>query len=284
MPLKKFDDYIVGKSSDPSVFEKRVIFATGGIQCDLFKTIKEESEIFSEALDAPIVIWGDFKFTPKIINENRFSLYNINEVPRLTEIYESYQGSQFVPKLTKERLKVGGLQFPILASDGLGKEKQFKTYASFKKSEEGFNMFTEKPKVGTQFDVLVFKKEPIHIQENIRGIGFDINISGFKHLGLIKEVSEKISQNHILDLYKLSFGESGGKLYLTGIDRSSELGPTQKYKAYESIYEHHYERKLPVWFKKRIFEGKVKDHYRKSYYNSLLLKPKYSINFEKFVK
>ena len=62
MPLKKFDDYLEGKSSDPSVFEKKVIFATQGGQCDFFKTISEESQIISETSSMPIVIWGDFKF------------------------------------------------------------------------------------------------------------------------------------------------------------------------------------------------------------------------------
>jgi hypothetical protein len=284
MPLKKFDDYLEGKSSDPSVFEKKVIFATQGGQCDFFKTISEEAQIISETSSMPIVIWGDFKFTPKIINENRFSIYNINLVPTISEIYESFQGSKFIPRLVKERQLVSSLNFPIIASTHQGKEKAFKTYSAFKKSEDDFKIFTEQPKVQTKFDVTVFKKKPIHIQENIRDIGFDINLNNFKYLKIIEEVCEKISENHILDLYQLNFGESGGKLYLTGINRSSGLGPTQKYKAYESIYEDHYARKLPVWFKNRVLESKVKDHYRKSYYNSLLLKPKYSINFEKFLK
>jgi hypothetical protein len=185
--------------------------------------------------------------------------------------------------LTRERLKVGSQKFPIIASTDT-EEKRFKSYGAFKKSEEGFNLFTESPKVETSLDVIIFKKEPIHIQENIRGIGFDISLPGFKHLGRIKEVAEKIAESQVLDLYQLNFGESGGKLYLTGINRSSELGPTQRYSAYKSIYEDHYERKLPVWFKTKVFEEKIKDHYRKSYYNGLLLKPKYSINFEKFVK
>ena len=283
MSLKKFDDYLLGKSTDPSVFERRVIFATQGAQCDLFKTISEESEIFSESAEVPVVIWGDFKFTPKIINENRFSLYNLNQVPALSEIYENYQGSTFVPRLTKDRHYISKLKFPIIASNGR-LEKTFKTYNSFKKSEDDFVVFTEKPKVDTQFDITIFKNEPIHIQENIRGIGFDVNLSSFKHLSKIKEVSKKISERHILDLYQLNFGESGGKLYLTGINRSNTLSPTQKYKAYKSIYEDHYDRKLPVWFKNKIKESNIKDYYRKSYYNSLLLKPKYSINFEKFLK
>ena len=211
MSLKKFDDYLIGKSTDPSVFERKVVFATRGAQCDLFKTISEESEIFSESMDTPVVIWGDFKFTPKIINENRFSLYNINEVPRLTKIYENFQEESFVPKLTRERLKVGSLKFPIIASTDT-EEKRFKSYGAFKKSEEGFNLFTESPKVETSLDVIIFKKEPIHIQENIRGIGFDISLPGFKHLGRIKEVAEKIAESQVLDLYQLNFGESGEKL------------------------------------------------------------------------
>ena len=283
MPLKKFDDYLLGKSNDPSIFEKRVIFASQEAKYDLFKIIGEESEIFSESTGMPVVIWGDFKFTPKIINENRFSLYNINQVPNLPEIYESFQGSTFIPTVIKDRLKIKDLNFPIVASNGR-EEKIFKTYNSFKKSESNFNTFTESPKIGTTFDVTVFKKKPIHIQENIRDIGFDVNLNGFKYLSKIEEAIEKISESNILDLYQLNFGESGGKLYLTGINRSAKLSPTQQFKAYEAVYEHHYERKLPVWFKTKLFEGSIKNHYRMSYYNSLLLKPKYSINFEKFIK
>jgi hypothetical protein len=283
MPLKKFDDYLVGRSTDSSVFEKKVIFATRGVECFLFKTVSEESEIFSTIPDSPVVIWGDFKFTPKIINENRFSLYNMNQVPQLGELYEAYSDSSFVPKFVKERQSVSSLQFPIVASNDFEKIG-FKTYNSFKKSEKDFKLFSENPKIDNKFDVMVFRNEPIHIQENIRDIGFDVSLNNFKHLHKIKEAADLISKRYVLDLYQLNFGESGGKLYLTGVNRSNQLSPTQRNKAYESIYEHHYSRKLPVWFKNSILENNIKDYYRKSYYNSLLLKPKYSINFEKFVK
>lgn len=282
MGLKKFDDYLTGLSTDPSVFEKKIIFASKENNCSFFKIISEESEIYNESNTYPVVIWGDFKFTPKIINENRFSLYNINDVPRLDEIYESFSGEKFVPVSITDRKKIAGLKFPIIASNDFEKKK-FKTYYSFKKSENEFKRFTESPKIENTFETLVFKKEPIHLQENIKGVSFDINLSNFKFLNEIKNIVESISNKYVLDLYKLKLGESrDGKLYLLDISRSGSLTPTQKLKAYESIYESHYERKLPVWYKKSLLENTVTNYYRKSYYDSLLLKPKYSIDFKKF--
>lgn len=281
MPLKKFNDYLIERSTDPKQFEKKVAFASSNIKCDLFEVLSEESQILNGFTNIPIVIWGKFNFTPKLVNENRYSIYNIGDIPDLESVYSAFESRGFVPRSMTDRSEVSKLKFPIL---GLGEKKpgHFATYNKYKKSEGQYKKFRESPVVDARFNAIIFKKKPIHIQENVSTIGFDVDLNRFKYMDQIKEVVDAISERHVIDIYQLDFIKSGGKIYLSGINRNGTLSPSQKVKIYEEVYENHYSSRLPVWFKKRLFENNVKDFYRKSYYDSLLLKPKYSIDFKKF--
>lgn len=281
MPLKKFNEYLVNKSTDPKTFEKKVAFASTDLKCDLFQVLTEESQFSGEFTSVPIVVWGDFKVTPKLINENRLSLYNIVELPSVDSIYEKLDGEPFIPKSTSNRLEVAKLKFPIVGVNG-SQTAKFSTYNKFKKAEGKYSKFREDPMTSSKFNVIVFKKKPIHIQENINSIGFDVNLDTFKGVDTIKRVVESISKYHSLDLYRLDIIKSDGGFYLKDLNRSGALSPSQKVKIYEAVYENHYSARLPVWFKNRLFENNIKGFYRKSYYDSLLLNPKYSIDFKKF--
>jgi hypothetical protein len=200
----------------------------------------------------------------------------------MKKVYSDFSGEKFLPKSTSDRSSVKGMKFPILGIDDLDSQ-EFKTYNKFKKSEKNFPVFREKIVPVTRFDVIAHKKRPIHLQEKINSLGFDVDLTRFKYLDEVDSLIEKLGKKYDLDFYHVSLLESGGKLYLESIGRSLNLSPAQSIKMYERAYESFYEAQLPVWFKKKIFESYVKPYYKSRYYDAALIKPKNSIDFKKYL-
>ena len=94
---------------------------------------------------------------------------------------------------------------------------------------------------------------------------------------------EKINSEWSPEYYVMKLMEANGKIYLDSISRSTDLTPSQGVKLYESAYEDHYQSKLPSWFKTKLFDDHVKPYYKQRYYDSLLLKPKGTIDFKKYI-
>lgn len=269
MKLKKFNEYSNLFSKDPRNFERQVVIV-GESTFDLF-----ENTISAATSEKPIVVWGE----PNVINEGSI---RVKEIPTVSKVYESLAGNAFFPNETSDRRLVKKLKFPIIGVSESG-EEEFKTYGKFKKSEKYFDKFREKPTPNTRFDIISFKKEPIHIQERINGIGFDVDLNRFKYLGETEDLLKEINSKFNLDFYHVSLIESGGRVYLENIGRSLKLSPSQSLKLYERAYSDHYEVSLPAWFKKSTFDKHVKPYYQKRYYDSLLMKPKNSIDFKKYI-
>jgi len=284
MALKKFNDYLVSFSKDKATFEKKVAVASLQTECNLFKIIKEDSELLSNMSDIPVVIWNSFKYTPSTINENKVSFYNVTSVPELEDVFDLFENESFIPKSLSDRKSVKSLKFPIVGINN-SKTEVFKTYHKFKKSKNMFNKFRQKPTAISRFDALVFNRKPIHIQEKINNIGFDSELNSFAFLNEFEEIIEKVCNKLTSDLFSITLVKAkDDNIYLESISQSGKLTPTQRVKIYESVYEYHYNRRLPVWFKKQLFENNVKGSYRTMYHNSLLLKPKYSLDFKKYLK
>lgn len=279
MKLKKFNDYLVHFSKDPKNFEKKVMLYGSSKGPDIFRLADESNESINN--EHPIILWGKGSLSNNFNESHRFT-FNSKELPHADKIHSDLEGASFLPKSTKDRSKVKGLQFPIVGVNGQEK-KEFKTYGKFKKSEEAFPLFREKIVPVTRFNVIAFKAEPLHIQEKIRTIGFDIDSNRFSHADQLKEIVEKLNETYPLDFYHLSLLESGDRLYFEDLDASTDLSPSQSIKMYEKAYESFYEAKLPEWFKNQLFEKYVKPYYKSRHYDSLLIKPKHSIDFKKYL-
>ena len=271
MKLRKFEGYLDLHSKDPRVFEKKVVFM-GTQKCPAI--FKEAQEFMLSQEKLPEIRWGEMGQT----NENSM----IHTVPPMKKVYSDFSGEKFLPKSTSDRSSVKGMKFPILGIDDLDSQ-EFKTYNKFKKSEKNFPVFREKIVPVTRFDVIAHKKRPIHLQEKINSLGFDVDLTRFKYLDEVDSLIEKLGKKYDLDFYHVSLLESGGKLYLESIGRSLNLSPAQSIKMYERAYESFYEAQLPVWFKKKIFESYVKPYYKSRYYDAALIKPKNSIDFKKYL-
>ena len=283
MKLKNFKDYSNSYSKDPKNFEKRVGLACPkGSGIDVFEKIKNPFEIKSTSAETPIILWNGFTFSTDTLNENHSNYFNKSELPSDSTLLNDFKNENFIPKSTTNRREVKGLKFPITGISDSFKE-DFKTYGKFRKSEKNFSKFQEKILPNTRFDVLAFKNSPIHIQERINGLGFDVDSSRFEHLDTIKNIVEKVSKKYSPEFYQICLLEANGKLYLESITRSSNLSPSQSAKMYESAYENHYASKLPNWFKNSIFEKYVRPYYKARAYDSLLIKPKNSIDFKKYL-
>lgn len=281
MTLKKFSEYTSLYSKDPRTFEKRVIFASPDkYAVTMFEEVTSADSILSYP-DRPIVLWNNLQLTPTLINENRNHVFNQIGVPTFKKIASEFEGSDFLPKSTRSRKEVKGLKFPIMGHN-VEELVELKTYGKFKRSEQSFDKFSEKIIPVTRFDVIAFRDKPIHLQERINQVGFDVDEKRFTKLPQIKSTLKSIFEKYSPDFYQATFIDSGPKLYLESVSTSTRLSPAQLTKIYETAYESHYETPLPAWFKKQLFEKYVKPYYSTRYLDAQLLKPKNSMDFKKY--
>lgn len=281
--MKKFDDYIKQYSKDPKVFEKQVIFASNIGGSDIFEVVNDTSTNFTDIDDYPIILWDNFNIPSNKINESASHIYNAIRLPSFGRIREQLSNESYIAPSTTDRSKVKSLKFPIIASKDRESE-MFKTYGKYKKSEKFFDSFRQKIIPSTKFDVIAFKGEPIHIQEKINGIGFDADLSRFKYPKQVIKIANKVNEKFKADFYHMELLESSGRLYLNNVTTSAKLSPTQNVKMYEAAYESFYNRRLPKWYRDKVFEKYTKPYYEKRYLDSLLIKPKNSIDFKKYAK
>lgn len=277
--LKDFNEYMKQRSLDPKIWEKAVILASPTAGSELFISVKNESQLSEYSSELPIVVWGEFKISQSAINENRFSIFNLSQID-LDSIREQAVGVG--PTYVTDRSLVKKMKFPIIAIGPDG-EEEFKTIGRFKKSEKNFSKFTSRPVIKTRFNTICNKKEPIHLQEKINGLGFDVDINSFNQYENIAKIVEKVGEIISLDFYQATIAETQDSYYLESLDASSELSPSQSLSLYERAYESHYARKIPSQIKNKLFETHVREYYQRRYYDSLLVKPQNSINFKKYM-
>ncbi len=281
--MKKFEEYIKQFSKDPKVFEKQVVFASNLGGSDIFEVVNDTSTNFTDIDDHPVILWDNFNIEGKKINESSSHIYNSVRLPSFGRIREQLSNESYIAPSTKDRAQVKSLKFPIIASKD-GESEMFKTYGKYKKSEKFYDSYRQKIVPTTKFDVIAFKGDTIHIQEKINGIGFDADLSRFKHPAQVTKIAKKVNEKFKADFYHMELLETNGKLFLNNVTTSAKLSPTQNVKMYEAAYESFYDRRLPKWYRDQVFEKHTRPYYEKSYLNALLIKPKYAINFKKYAK
>ena len=281
--MKNFDDYIKQYSKNPKVFEKQVIFASNLGGSDIFEVVKDTSTNFTGIDDHPVILWDNFNIKAKEVNESQAHIYNALSLPSFGKIREQLSTESYIAPSTKNRSEVKSLKFPIIATKG-NESEMFKTHGKYKKSEKFFDSFRQKITPTTKYDVIAFKGDPIHIQEKINGIGFDADLTRFKHPTQVTEIAKKVNEKYDADFYYMELLESNGKLYLNNVTTSAKLSPTQNVKMYEAAYESFYNRRIPKWYRDKVFEKYTKPYYEQRYLDALLIKPKNSIDFKKYAK
>jgi hypothetical protein len=270
LKIKLFDSYLDYYSKDPSNFEKKIRLVGECAIPELFDS--------SEESDSPIIIWSNGH--PELNEGLNFFKFNKGVTPNQINILKDFKDSDYVPNQCDNRVDAKNLAFPIIAQNGED-SIEFKTYNKLKKSEKDFTIFSEKPKKEKEFEILIFKNSPIHIDESIKGSRFDAN-KNFKYNLQVNELSNTIHEKYGFDFYKIKLLESNKKVYLTGISTSDSLEPIHLAKIYETAYENFYETRLPQWFKKHIFENYVKESLKSKYYDALLLNKKYAEQYKKY--
>lgn len=281
MKLKKFLEYAKLHSKDPRTFEKRVVFASPDkYAVTMFEEVDSADNLTAYS-DRPIVLWGGMQLKPTLINENRNHVFNQKQLPISKQVLQDFDGADFLPKSTSDRAQVHSLKFPITGWND-DQPTDFRTYGKYKKSEQHFDRFSEKITPVTRFDVIFFREEPIHLQERINQIGFDVDEKRFQRMNQIENIAKQVNEKYSPDFYQATLTDDGSKLYLESVTTSAKLTPSQLTKIYEKAYESHYETRLPHWFKQQLFEKHVKPYYVSRYLDAALLKPKNSIDFKKY--
>lgn len=244
--FEDFENYIGG--NEESIKGKVKVMSNSNISENSPFSIISSVE---EADGMPILICGDLKI--KAINESSLDglkVYNSFNIKR-GDILNRYVGENFIPKTIKNRNKVKSLSFPIVAKGKRG-SNTYSSYYMFKKSENDYNSYQEKPVPRTKYDVLMFKNEPVCMYEKINDkyISKDISRDLNKQ---IKGISSKIMESHGLDVYHIKIYESvKGNYYLGGVSRCGDLNEKQSNLLYIKLYEDHYGYDIPVWFKNKI--------------------------------
>jgi hypothetical protein len=281
MKLKNFKSYSEYYSKDPNNFEKKIALASSGSQHPLFENFSTFDDAITATKSVPVIIWGNFRFSS--MNENFCSVvYNQGNIPSKKEISAVFKEEDFVPKVVKDRSLIKKMSFPITGVFG-EEEEDFKTYGQFKKSERFFDHFKEKLVPTSKFEVLAVDGKPVHAHKKIINNSFDIDLTRWKHLGEAESICKKIHSKYSPDFYVVSLLEANGQLYLDSITRNIDLTPVQSVRLYEAAYRKYYETDLPYWFRKKVFEDHVKPYYIKKYYDSLLIKPTGTIDYEKYL-
>jgi len=189
-----------------------------------------------------------------MINEsdlNGVKIYNSFNIKRGKNILEKFIGENFIPKTIKNRNKVKGLKFPIVAKNK-NESNTYSSYHMFKKSENDYNSYQEKVIPKTKYEVLMFKDNPVCMYEKVNDKYYHKNISSSLSKK-IKSISNKIMESHGLDVYYMKIYESmKGNHYLSGVNRCDNLNKRQSGLLYIKLYEDHYQYPIPTWFKNKI--------------------------------
>lgn len=244
--FKDFENYI---SEDESNLKNKVNIITDG-KLDKNSPFYVISSL-NESRGLPVLMCGDLAI--KTLNEsnpNDSKIYNSFNLKKVN-VFSKYIGENFIPKTIKNRNSVKTLRFPIVAKGKSG-SNIYKSFHMFKKSENDYTSFQEKPIPRTKYDVLMFRDQPISVYEKINDTYTDMLLS--KNLQKkITSISSKIIESHGLDVYHMKIYESiEGGYYLGGVRKCSDLDQKQAGLLYIKIYEDHYKYNIPTWFKNKI--------------------------------
>ncbi len=204
----------------------------------------------SEAINAPVLICGDFKIS-NLNESNMCKVYNSFNFKKGYDYMKKHVGESFIPKAVNNRNNVKRLKFPIVAT-GKNRTTTYNSLYKFNKSENDYTTFREKVIPKTKYEVLMFNEDIVSVHEKINGELFEKNIS--KDINnAIDNITKKISESHGFDAYYLTIYESSsGKYYLSKIKKCKSFNEKQSYQLYVKIYEDHYGYNIPTWFKNKI--------------------------------
>ena len=247
--LKTFSDFEKHISGDHSelINKVQIIGESDNTEKSPFNRI----DSFDESDGGPILICNNIS----MINESsvqKEQLYNSYALTNRNNKLSKFIGESFIPKTVKNRKNVKRLNFPITAIGKNGTKNVYETYSKFKKSENYYHTFQEKPVPKTKYEVLFFKNEPIHATEKINENGRHKKInSDFKTK--LTHISDSIMKKHKLDVYCMNITESlNDTLFLRGLKKCSNMSESQANVLYVKLYEDYYQYNLPFWFKNKM--------------------------------
>jgi hypothetical protein len=283
MKFHKFDDYVKRHTDYKIAFFKKI-----GLACqnkpshEYFKHIENKYDLLES--DIPIILCDNFSFDSIRINESNSSTYNSAITPSLNEVFSDFKNKNWIPNAVDNIQNVKLLKFPVTASNG-NKSDLYKTLHKLRQAETRYKMFTESPQPRTRFKIVAFKNYPICGEEKINNMSFDMDLNSFKHSNQITDIVNDLYESYKLDVFNIDLIESlDGKIYLSDLNKNLNLNPHQAYTVYNNIYQDHYNSKLPPWVKNRILDEDLSDYYKRKYFDSKLIKSKYSMDYSKLFK
>ena len=266
MNLRKFDEYELKFSKEPEKFSKRI-----GISC-------ESLDIFDNEFGSnPTIRWGKTDVLEDNLASKSKKIYNKVPLPSLKQVYSTFSGSPFIPKVVTDRSLVKKMNFPIVAFNE-EIEEDFKTYGKYKKSKTNWSNFREKPVSDLKVRALAFKDRLVHLEEMVGGFTFDIS-PNFKADG-IKNILSELNSEYCPDFYEVDLENTSNGWKLTGIGTNATISPIKQVKMYETAYHDAYAFKLPNWFKSKLMKDYVKPYYSSKVLESNVVKPKHSIDYK----
>lgn len=253
MKLKNFNEFEIHKNGNVDDIIGKIQILSDSVSIDNSPFTHISS--FKESNGNPILILGDNKLTnlneSNLINEHLYNSYNLHSK---FNIYKKYANESFIPKSINNRNKIKKLKFPIEALGKGGILSSYKTMNRFNKSENVYHTYREKINPRTKYEILMFRDKPIDMVENINNVYTSKKMSP-SILKRITNISNRIGENHKLDVYYIKIYESDkNKIYLSGITKCNRLDEKQANLVYVKLYEDYYKHSVPTWFKNKINE------------------------------
>lgn len=281
MNFKNFDQYLDDKHKNINSYLEKVAIATSHKTIPIFKRVSMTDDINELSSQMALIFSDDYTHRDSNINENKLAFNSVNH--DLSNIKEKIGKFKHLPSITDDIKKVKSLRFPIIASNK--KENvRYKTIGKLKSSNDIYNSFKEDLVPKTKFKVLAFKNEPISIIESINRLPLDVDISRFKMLDQVKEITSKIYEVYSLDIYNIEILESNrGTLYIKSIDRDIKLNPRESVILYEKAYLEYNNRPIPNWARREIVKEHLNPYYKSKHYDSMLVKSKHTLDYSKYL-
>lgn len=280
MRYKNFNQYISQYSNNEKDYLNKVGIASSSSEnYSYYANINNQFDLKESDVNIPIIMSSDYSNDSNSIYESDMFKYNRNTSPDTDSVFEDFSGCEFIPKTVNSIPDTKKLKFPIKAV-GPNSSQVFKTIGKLRSSEGIYSKFTEKITPKTRYTALSFKGKPISVVETVNKFPMDVDINRFKHLSKIRKISEMICEKYDLDVYNIELIESvKGSIYVNGVNTNLSLNPHQAYLVYESVYQDHYDTKIPNWVRRKIIEENVSGYYKQKSYDSMLVKTNNTMDY-----
>jgi len=296
---KKFNEFVASEYGDPKHFSGKISLIKNEWNNDaivesalsrLFKSIPTYG-LNEEAIkgNRPMIYWGGINESVYRLLEDKKNVYNlpklIKKVYNKKSFYRAFEGECFIPRTVYERYHARKLKYPIIAKKrytSLGENITFKRYKDLTDHTDQFSLFQEHVTPKRRYTAYFLDNDLFSLIETVDKTRVEQDLSKVPFVEKLENISEIITRKFPVRVYSANvILDENSKIFITSVKSESSMDPNQLTKLYCAVYEKHYEKKLPSWYKNMITESYCRDFNENHYYKNktVIEKSPYRINY-----